>query len=498
MQPDDTLDTSRLILLYNAAKALSSTTDTDQLLLTIVNEVRNVLDCEGAGVLLYDEEKQDFYWRKIQDKERILSSASLNIRIPKDKGVCGWVFASGQPALVNQALSDSRVYRHVDDVSGFTTKTMICVPLQGRDKRIGVLYALNKIDGLFTESDVSVMVALSGSVALALENATVFENLLTSHEELDRLNRVKSKVLNHLSHELKTPIAVIEATLSLIEFRLEHGGIDVASLPFLRISRNLDRLKIIERQVGYILEGDEFQERSVLLSFLDHFGDFIDISGDETPHLRQALQTLRKKVEEVFPARFEEDELVKVDEIFQAVEENLREIQLKRNLQIQFIDGNSISLKIQPHILLSILVGLTKNAVENTPDHGKIIVAGQLSSDAFKISVTDYGVGIPESESRNIFEGFYPLRETDLYSSGSSYGFNAGGTGTDLLKIKIYAERFGFKISCRSQRCDVVPTVRDICPGDISKCKPCKCDDDCYKNGGTEFLLQFPPELIVA
>jgi GAF domain-containing protein len=86
------LDPAKMMLLFNASKALASTVDLDHLLQVIVSEVQTVLECDGAGVLLYDPDRDDFFWRIVQDRERLLSSAHKAIRIPKDRGVCGWVF----------------------------------------------------------------------------------------------------------------------------------------------------------------------------------------------------------------------------------------------------------------------------------------------------------------------------------------------------------------------------------------------------------------------
>jgi signal transduction histidine kinase len=114
----------------------------------------------------------------------------------------------------------------------------------------------------------------------------------------------------------------------------------------------------------------------------------------------------------------------------------------------------------------------------------------------YKITVRDYGVGIPESEQPNIFQGFYPVQETDLYRSGRRYAFNAGGTGTDLLKIKIFSERLGFHIRFDSRRCSCIPAASDACPGDVTKCPRCNDIEDCCATGGTEFVVEFPPELV--
>jgi signal transduction histidine kinase len=137
-------------------------------------------------------------------------------------------------------------------------------------------------------------------------------------------------------------------------------------------------------------------------------------------------------------------------------------------------------------------MGILRNAIENTPDYGQITVAGERSQDGYVITISDTGVGIPESEQPNIFEGFYPVREIDLYSSGRRYNFNAGGTGMDLLKFKVFSARFGFNLRFKSVRCSWIPTTKEICPGDIRKCPYCLNVEDCLQNGGTTFLIEFP------
>ena len=489
-------DTAKMILLFKAAHALASTMDLDQLLNVIVSEVQRVLDCEGAGVLLYDSERDEFVWRKVLDRENLLASARDEIRVPGDQGVCGWVFKTGQPALVHDAASDPRLYRPVDTKSGFVTRTMICVPLQAREKRLGVLYALNKIDGSFTEADTEIMAALAGNVALALENASYYDSLSKSYNELDRLNRVKNKILHHLSHELKTPLAIIEASLKLMEQSLERKGLVPGDFPFERVYRNLGRLQVIEKQVGHIVEEKVYPEREVILEFLDHLKDFVEIRQEEEPGLAEAFASLRRRIDDFFPSETEERVGVSVGAAFQEVAARVDRAKGDRVLDIEFGPPDPAIIKIQGHILMSSLEGLIRNAVENTPDHGKIVVTGKNSPAGYTITVRDYGVGILESEQQNIFEGFYPVSETDMYTSGRLYAFGAGGTGTDLLKIKIFSKRFGFNIRFRSRRCSCIPTMRDRCPGDITKCSCCDAVEDCYENGGTEFVIEIPPELV--
>jgi signal transduction histidine kinase len=488
------LDAAKLSLLFSASKALASTTDLDALLHIIAGEVRMVIGCQGAAMVLYDEEKDDFYWRISQDPQGLLESVRDQIRIPKDHGVVAWVFKTGQPALINDAANDPRVYRQVEARSGFTTWNMICVPLKGREKMLGVLYALNKVQGPFTQEDVEILVALAGSVGLALENASQYEELTKSYRELERLHRVKTKLLHHLSHELKTPLAIIEASLKIMERRIRIEGLSTGKFPFERISRNLARLKLIEKQVAYIVDEKGFAERNVISRFLDHLKDLIEIEKEDELRFADAMEAIKQKLEELFPEKVEQQEGVDVAAAFQSAEAQVRKATEDRDLSIEFVPPDPVMIVMQPQILMSVLLGLVRNAVENTPDQGKVVVKGERTADGYRITVRDHGIGIPESEQPNIFEGFYPVQETDLYSSGRRYAFNAGGTGTDLLKIKLFSERFGFNISFKSRRCPWIPTPRDICPGDISRCSYCTTPEDCYKNGGTEFVVDIPPE----
>ena len=77
------------------------------------------------------------------------------------------------------------------------------------------------------------------------------------------------------------------------------------------------------------------------------------------------------------------------------------------------------------------------------------------------------------------------------YSSKRPFDFNAGGKGADLLRMKIFSERYGFKIEMTSSRCLYIPLDKDICPGKISACDHCREREDCLESGGTTFRVFF-------
>jgi hypothetical protein len=91
-----------------------------------------------------------------------------------------------------------------------------------------------------------------------------------------------------------------------------------------------------------------------------------------------------------------------------------------------------------------------------------------------------------------MFESIFSARDTKQYSSRTPYDFNAGGKGFDLLRMKIFSERYHFRIYANSQRCRFIPRDEDICPGAVENCSHCRTAEDCFHSGGTAVTVQFP------
>jgi len=144
-----------------------------------------------------------------------------------------------------------------------------------------------------------------------------------------------------------------------------------------------------------------------------------------------------------------------------------------------------------PRILEDVLVGLLKNAVENTPDEGTIRILSEQKDDRILLKVQDFGIGITEENQKSIFDGLFHTQETDLYTSRKPYDFSAGGKGLDLLKMKVYGQGFGFGLTVTSRRCTYLPTDRDICPGRISACPHCQSPEACQSSGESTFCVSF-------
>jgi K+-sensing histidine kinase KdpD len=483
-----------LEMIYRSSMALTTTLDLDHLLSVVVGELRTALDTEAAGLLLYDERQGDLYWREVQDDKSLIPPRAADLRLPLDKSISGKVFQTGEPALINNPADMPQFFRPFETRTGFVIRNQILVPLHTREKTIGVLVVINKKDGWFTEEDVQVLSSLAGVVALALENATFFDELLHSYRELEDLNRVKSKILNHLSHELRTPLAILRGTLVTMEKRLKSMGLSDFDRALARMNRHVLSLNRLESQVESIMMTGYSWERRHITGFLKAALDLMEVQTEWTPEIKQAAAMIHKWLEKTFPTRQDNLERINIKEFATKVFDYIRSKAERegRKVSLDFNLENHTELFIPGHVLEAIIEGLIRNAIEATPDHGVVRVTGSVKDDRYVFTVKDTGIGIPEKDKSLIFEGFYPVQETEDYSSRRPYSFNAGGKGIDLLRIRMFSELYGFNLSFKSRRCPLLADSEMRSPGDEDHCENCKSVEDCANNGGSEFVVDFP------
>jgi GAF domain-containing protein len=482
-----------LEMLYNSSMALATTMDLEHLLEVMVNELRSAMETELAGVLLYDENRNDLYWTEIQDENGVMDSKTQDMRLPLDRSIAGQVFQTGDPALLNDPNSNPLFFRPFEHRTGFHIRNEIIVPLHTREKTIGCLVTMNKRDGKFTHDDIHVLSSLAGVVAMAIENYTFFEELMTSYRELEDLNRVKTKVVNHLSHELRTPLAIIRGTLATMERKLKVKGITDFDRAMERMNRHVLSLNRLESQVESIMRTGYTWERRQITGFLQAALDLMELQADRTPDIKEATDVLFKWMTTTFPLRQDEPKRINIKEfgasIHQYVLERAEQEHRQFTLVFQLDDAD---LLIPDHVLHAIMEGLIRNAIEAVPDHGLVEATGRVKADRYIFMVKDNGIGIPDKDKDLIFEGFYPVQDTEDYSSGRPYSFNAGGKGIDLLRIRMFSELYGFKLSFKSERCKHLTNSEESFPGNVDHCEHCKTREDCSDSGGSEFVVDFP------
>ncbi len=458
----------------------------------VSSEIKRLLEVEGALVILLDEEKKELFFKGAAIDDLAAEERVKEIRYPADKGVSGKVVRTGKPIIVPDTSKDPNFYSVVDIKAGFKTKNMLDVPLRSKDRIIGVLCAMNKKTGAFDNTDVELLNMIAGTVALSIENARYSDELKEAYYEVSSLNRAKDKVINHLSHELRTPLSILSASLNILEK-------DLSSLPkknwqttIERARRNLKRILDMQYQVEDIMRERHYDVHYLVSLLLEECADELESLVAEEVGEGRLVETIRKRIDEIFGQKDVIHKTIALDEYLKERLKALEPLFSHRRVEIitRFEQTPPIHMPLDP--LQKVIDGLIKNAIENTPDMGKIEVVINKKGEGTELVVHDYGVGITEGDQRRIFEGFFATQDTMAYSSKRPFDFNAGGKGADLLRMKIFSERYNFKIDMVSLRCGFIPKTTDVCPGKVDDCSFCKDRKDCYRSGETRFVLFFP------
>jgi PAS domain S-box-containing protein len=479
--------------MLNLSLALPRYPDLGDLLDYVNNEVKKLVNSEGCVVILLDEAKQELFVIGAAYDATDMQKRVKEVRFSMDELMAGRVVKTGEPIIVSDMMLERQLHEDRDRKLGYKTRNLAIVPLRGRERIGGVLCAINKKKGDFDRRDIEVLEMIAGAVALSIENARVSGELKEAYREVSSMNRAKGKMINHLSHELRTPLAVLSGSLTLLERKLDTLPEDTWKPTVSMAKRNLVRIKDIQIEVEDIVEERQFRPYAVLSLLLDQCEDILSVLAAEQCGDGPIVARLRERIEELFGPRVSAPGEVSLAQSVGERLEHLKPLFSHREVEIISSIEPTPSIFIPPDVLHKVIDGLIKNAVENTPDEGKIEVLVQKKGEGALLIVRDYGVGIPEDARKRIFEGFFSTRDTMAYSSKRPFDFNAGGKGADLLRMKIFSERYHFQIDMASTRCKHLPKETDVCPGRISECPYCSTLGDCHKTGGTIFTLYFPP-----
>ncbi len=178
-EPDSTgPSASDLMEVLEVARSLAASPELQPLLEQVEASVLRVLDCDRAGVFVFDERTNELAGRAV--------TGEPGLRFPADRGIAGTVLREGTAIRIEDAQLDPRFNPEVDRRTGYRTRSLLTVPVRDwADRPIGVLTALNKRGGPFTARDEALAAALSVQVGVAIQR----QLLLDQSEERKRFER---------------------------------------------------------------------------------------------------------------------------------------------------------------------------------------------------------------------------------------------------------------------------------------------------------------------
>ncbi len=385
----------QLARLVEISVTLNSTLDIDRLLQYIIETATDILACEAASILLYDESSGRLFFAAATGSN---PEELARIPVPIDKSIAGKIFTSQKPQIINDMSNNPQHYNQVGKQVKFVTRSLLGVPMFIRNQPIGVLEALNKREGEFDEHNMRLLSIIASHAGVAIANARLISALQRAIRELEQANRLKSDFIAIASHELRTPLGVILGYASFLK----------------------------EEAQGELSEHAEMVLNSALR--------LRTLVEDMTN-----LNMLQKGQVNLNPER------ISIQKIITEVYQEAQSAAQARSQVIQMhLPGEEIIAHLDHNKIALVLTNLLNNAIRFTPDHGQIDISLSATARKIGIEVRDTGPGIPPDQLDAIFAEFY---QTENHLTRQH-----GGMGMGLSIARGIVEKHGGRIWAENRK----------------------------------------------
>ena len=393
--------------LVELSVTLNSTLDLDALLQLITSTATELLDCEGASILLYDEKNQRLYFAAATGSD---PAQLAEIPVPIENSLAGTIFRTNSPIIINDTEQDPRHYSLVSDHVKFKVKTLLGVPMPIKERTVGVLEAINKHNGVFDERDASLLSVTAAHAAIAINNARLLHTTQQALEKVKESNELKRNFLSLASHELRTPLGIIMGYSSIL--KEDAKG---------EFSDNADQVLTAARQMR---------------SILDEMNNLAMLKSDE-----MILKPQKVVMEDVLAYACEG-----IKDIASTRKQNLVYAFLEEPLVVN-VDIDKMTLAF---------VNILGNAIRFSPEGSDITIGVTKDGNQVLSWVQDHGIGIPVDKLQKIFEEFYQIEPPNTR--------HYGGLGIGLTIAKGLIEAHDGKIWAESEGAGMGSTFKVLIP----------------------------------
>jgi signal transduction histidine kinase len=321
-----------------------------------------VVRSEAASILLYDNLTRQLYFQVATD----LYEPTLRGQVvPLEGNIAGWIVLNRKSVRVIDAQADRRFRGQVDPATGRLTRSLLGVPLITKNKVVGVLEALNKQRGKFTEGDESMLSVLGSQAAVAIENARLFQ---------------QSDLISEFVHELRTPLA------------------SLSTATYLLLQPDMARQQ--QELIIHNIHTETLRLNSMAASFLD------------LARLESGRVQFRKASFNIADLLFECKDIMSS----KAQEESVE-------IRIEGVDGLP-PCDADRDKLKQVILNLLSNGIKYNRKGGWVVMSATASEPSISISVQDTGAGIPDDAIPHLFEKFYRVHDTEAKASGTGLGLS--------------------------------------------------------------------------
>ena len=400
------LSVEQLGFLSRMPILLNSSLNPEKVLSVSMGHLREELRAEAATIFLKSPDSEELIFWVSQGPSKALSREGR--RMPTATGIVGWTIAKQESVLIPDASNDPRFFATIDKESGFKTRDVLCVPLTARGTRqLGAVQVLNCFKaGGFARSDLHFLEQFAIQIALAIDNARLYEELKKRSKKLALLEKRKNEMISVIGHEFKTPLNVIRSAADLLTSGTLSPDVQMKMQKTLQ-----DGVSRLSRLVGEV--------RNIGL---------VSSAKLEPSKAAVALTKLFEQLEEQF-----------------RVPLTMRVLELKK----QKASPGAASVVCDPQLISLVLNNLLSNAIRFTPDGGTITLSASVESGLAEIGVEDTGIGIDPDQIPAIFEKFYEVGSALQHSSGT-FEFRSAGLGLGLATAQSILNSHGSSLKVKS------------------------------------------------
>ncbi len=356
---------------------INSSLKIETVLDTAMKCAEEFINAEASTIYEKDDEKNDLFIRLARGEKK---DPIKNIRIKIGDGIAGHVVETSTPMIINDVNSEKRFNNRFDQLTGFKTRNMICVPLMLRGKATGAILVLNKRTGeQFNEYDLEILNSLAVQIAVAIENASLYErleekyeltalDLKNAEEKLIRAERIAAMghLVNGVAHEIRNPVMVIGGFASRLKNSYSHDP-EVSRYTEIILGETA-RLERLVKQVHRLAEVQ---------------------TADLTPG---NILPLIEKILKSFEPQAEKQNIV-----FQlSAEENIPDINMDESQ------------------LVTAFSNIFENALESMTKGGQLTISLKIEENHLLIDIADTGAGIEDDEIEFIYDPFVTSKTTGV------------------------------------------------------------------------------------
>jgi signal transduction histidine kinase len=322
----------------------------------------DITHAEAASIMLYDDTARQLYF---QVATNIDEPTMRGLIVPLDKSFAGWIVTNRKSLRIDDAHKDERYFSDVEQTIGYSTRSLLGIPLITKNKVVGVLEVVNKKRGRFTDPDESMLTVLGAQAAVAIENARLFQ---------------QSDLIAQFVHELRTPLASLStATYLLLRPEMSREQRD---------------------QIVNNIHSETLRLNSLASSFLD------------LARLESGRVQFRK-------TRFSVADLIY--ECCDVMTSKAQETDVQIRVEVP---GDMPLMEADRDKIKQVLLNLLSNAIKYNRTNGSVIINSNFSETEESITIQDTGLGIPEESTPHLFEKFYRVREHEGKATGTGLGLS--------------------------------------------------------------------------